>query len=1164
MKKSDKFKLIIFVIAALLVLNQAVFLLVPIDSARAQQRINLNIDIKQPSSGASVSGNTEVRVQIEIDSTVVEVDEVTLVWLGSGMGQAIMSYQSSTLEYYYNWDTTAFSDGQYYLEAIARHNGQYYYSSQITITVENNTAEIPQITIINPLDSETVSGQQTVKAEVISGYTIKGVYLHWPGSGMGHRTMSYLSGNLYTYDWDTTQWANNSYEMTAYVEYGYPVQTEDSSPITITVNNNTIQDLDVVITSPVNNAYVSNTVTIQAETNMEADSVSFEIFDEQNNQLTNYPANMNDNVYSYDWDTTTLVNGSYKIKAYAYYNEQTKHDLIYVSVNNGALPPEEETATTTPGLYIGFTDYPIQITSSTLFSVQANTEVDDVNFHLTGPTNYDYSATYAGSNKYYFTWDTTNFSSGLYQIKAVAQKGGQYAYDYIDVQLEGETSEEVVIVDPLAVTIVELPKSPFSGDQRITAGVNQTVDKVEFTIKGLKNAKIVGIKKDDYHYYFIWQTREFPNGFYEFTIVAFQGTDQVSLSDKVEIKNNIEEKTETEKTETEKTETEKTETEKTAEITEAEQTMKQEIQSDQDINKSYESELTTSDVSSLELTPKTKLGEWADLTKEPKMEKEYTGEILAECQEKGYLTAEACYIFLSLPQECRENNLSSEKECQRYLQLTQECWEARIFDQGECKKYMYYQGMPEECRQAEATSQEECSNIIMLNSMPAECQAAGVITIEECYSLLKQKEYVLPEYTEAKVEHFDKEDKVIKKIYLPKECQELGIDDEKQCEYYLEQKYVPKECQQAGAETRDECDQIMFKKHGLKECFLAGIEDEQECRSFVFNKYVPQIVCQGMDAWPCKNFIKERYLGDIVAKQIKFRELKERVKEEMGKTLKTEELAVAFEKVKEMISIEERGVNIKILAAEQEIVLDENNNLVQTAPVILVIDSDGDGLPDDIERRLGTNPQEADTDGDGYNDREEVQKNFNPAGEGQLAKTIAPIEQAIIENKILGQPKTEGEIVEEFVIKAITNIAETDIATSAGYVFAGQAEPNRVITLYIYSDLPLVATVQVGEYGNWLYEFKQSLIEGKHEIYIALNDNTGKVIKKSNPFHFFVKEAKAVSVKDFVSSATVETSKKSESLINFYLVIASLVIVVGILLFIIFFLLYKNHQPTKF
>jgi hypothetical protein len=1126
MKKSDKFKLITFVIAALLVLNQAVFLLVPINSAQAQQTINLSIDIKHPSSGASVSGNTEVRVQIEIDGTVVEVDEVNLAWPGSGMGQAIMSYQSSALEYYYNWDTTAFPDGQYYLEAIAMHGGQYYYSSQITIIVENNITEPPQVTIINPLDNETVSGQQTVRAEVISGYTINGVYLHWPGSGMGYRTMSYQSGNLYTYDWDTTQWTNNSYEMYAYVEYGYPVQTEDSSPITITVNNNTTQDLTVTITSPINNTYVSNTVTIQAETNTGADSVSFEIFDEQNNLLESHPANMNGNVYSYDWDTTTLANGTYKIKAYAYYNEQTKHNFIYVSVNNEALPPEEESATTTPGLYIGFTDYPTQITSPTLFSAQTNTEVDNVSFYLIGPANYDYSATYAGSNKYYFTWDTTNFPSGLYQIKAVVQKGEQYAYDYIDVQLEGETSEEVAIADLLAVTIVELLESPFSGDQRITAGVNQTVDKVEFTIKGLKNARIVGIKEDDYHYYFIWQTKEFPNGFYEFTIIAFQGTDQVSLSDKVEIKNNIEEKTEA-----------------TTETTEVKQTTEQEIQNDQNINKSYEPELTTSDISLPELTPKIELGEWADLTKELKMEKEYIGE---------------------MPAECRENNLSSEKECQRYLQLTQECWEARIFDQGECKKYMYYQGMPEECRQAGATSQEECSNIIMLNSMPAECQAAGLITIEECYSLLKQKEYVPSEYTEAKVEHFDGEDKVMKKIYLPKECQALGIDDEKQCEYYLEQKYVPKECQQAGAETRDECDQIMFKKYGLKECFLAGIEDEQECRSFVFNKYVPQIVCQGMDVWPCKHFIKERYLGDIVAKQIKFRELKEQVKEEIGKTLKTEELAVAFEKVKEMIPIEERGVNIKILAAEQEIVLDENNNLVQTAPVILIIDSDGDGLPDDIERRLGTNPQEADTDGDGYNDGEEVQKNFNPTGEGQLTKTIAPIEQVIIENKILGQPKTEGEVDKSFVIKAITNTAEIDIATSAGYVFVGQAEPNRVITLYIYSDLPLVATVQVDEYGNWLYEFKQSLIEGEHEIYIALNDNTGKVIKKSNPFHFFVKEAKAVSVKDFVSSATVETSKKSESLINFYLVIAGLVIVVGVLLFIIFFLLYKNHQPTKF
>lgn len=41
-------------------------------------------------------------------------------------------------------------------------------------------------------------------------------------------------------------------------------------------------------------------------------------------------------------------------------------------------------------------------------------------------------------------------------------------------------------------------------------------------------------------------------------------------------------------------------------------------------------------------------------------------------------------------------------------------------------------------------------------------------------------------------------------------------------------------------------------------------------------------------------------------------------------------------------------------------------------------DSDGDGLSDNIELELGTNPANPDTDGDGFTDGREVENGFNP------------------------------------------------------------------------------------------------------------------------------------------------------------------------------------------
>lgn len=44
----------------------------------------------------------------------------------------------------------------------------------------------------------------------------------------------------------------------------------------------------------------------------------------------------------------------------------------------------------------------------------------------------------------------------------------------------------------------------------------------------------------------------------------------------------------------------------------------------------------------------------------------------------------------------------------------------------------------------------------------------------------------------------------------------------------------------------------------------------------------------------------------------------------------------------------------------------------------LLLDSDGDKLADQIENKIGTDPNNEDSDNDGYNDGEEVRNGFNP------------------------------------------------------------------------------------------------------------------------------------------------------------------------------------------
>lgn len=548
-----------------------------------------------------------------------------------------------------------------------------------------------------------------------------------------------------------------------------------------------------------------------------------------------------------------------------------------------------------------------------------------------------------------------------------------------------------------------------------------------------------------------------------------------------------------------------------------------------------------------------------------------------DCRQAGATDKEACdkvMYIKRMPQECQGANISSMEECDKYLRLMrmpEDCRQANVADEKECEKILFQKHAPKECLEAKIYNSEECAKYMFKLHVPVGCKVAGIMTEEPCKKFMFEKygagekiptEELPIECQKAGVKNFEECDQVMRKAYMPQECLERGLETEGACERYMQKKYMSAECLEAGAKTRSECDQIMFKKHGPFECLEAGIETEDDCKNYMFNKYSKKVECRGIDEFQCKNALKERHLGNIAAKQQKFQEIKDKVSGLAGESVSMEKLEEKLDKAKDMMPIKRKDAGLKVLAAKESLVLDEDENLIQTAAVAIMIDSDGDGLPDDIEERLGSDPGNPDSDGDGYSDGDEFKNNYNPLGEGRLTKAMAPIEKAIMENKTLGQPKTEGEESEELAVNNVVNITNEAGEGTGGYRISGQAESNSVVTLYIYSDLPMVVTVSTDEYGNWQYNFKESLTEEEHEIYAVINDNTGKVVKKSSPLNFFVKEARAVSITDYISSEVSglpqEQQKKDFVL---YYIMAGFVVFVGITIYYLF--IYESKRGFR-
>lgn len=347
-------------------------------------------------------------------------------------------------------------------------------------------------------------------------------------------------------------------------------------------------------------------------------------------------------------------------------------------------------------------------------------------------------------------------------------------------------------------------------------------------------------------------------------------------------------------------------------------------------------------------------------------------------------------------------------------------------------------------------------------------------------------------------------------------------------------------------------------------CAKIGAESLDECKDKIISEYAENIGCTGMTKEECEDQVKDKYADALIAVRNKYERIKEKAEQYFGKDVTISDLEKALNEglanPDASIPLQEKSIRVKALRITESILIDKEEGMIQSAPIAIAIDTDGDGMPDDIEKRLGTAPDKADSDGDGYKDAEEILAGYDPLGPGKKTTELSPIEKSILENRMLEQPKGSGEEKENFTVDKVENAAaETGNPDGNGYMVSGRAEPNSVATLYIYSDIPIVATVTTDEYGNWEYRFDEPLSNGDHEIYVTLNDNTGKVVEKSKPFSFPVQEAKAAAPADLANISQNASPKLNN--IFYYYALAGVLVVLGIFAFL--FTIIKIRQKNK-
>ncbi len=215
----------------------------------------------------------------------------------------------------------------------------------------------------------------------------------------------------------------------------------------------------------------------------------------------------------------------------------------------------------------------------------------------------------------------------------------------------------------------------------------------------------------------------------------------------------------------------------------------------------------------------------------------------------------------------------------------------------------------------------------------------------------------------------------------------------------------------------------------------------------------------------------------------------------------------------------------------------------------LFSDTDWDGVTDFDEVYIyKTDPFMADTDGNGVPDGVAILNGLDPRSDGLGAEIVfeSPQDVGIIRNDILH--------VES--ITAVTPDPESspEVTTIAPAIIAGKALPNSYVTIFIFST-PVIVTVKTEADGSWQYRFEKELDNGEHSVYVALTDNSGRIIARSSPFRF-IKEAQAYTTIDealanYDAEETVDNDYSFFSSSVLYLVMSFAVVTIGLVLLLL-------------
>jgi chitinase len=255
------------------------------------------VSITFPANNATLGGTVSVTAAASDNIGVTKVE-----FYRNGTLQAT----DTSTPYVYSWNTSSSAAGTYTLMAKAYDAaGNVGQSGNINVTVTKDSTP-PSVSLTSPRNNAKVSGTVAIKANASDNIGVARVEFYENGGLI-------FASNVapYSYSWNTKLVANGNYTLAAKA-YDAAGNVGQSANIKVTVFNDTVKPT-VSISTPVNNATVSGTVSVKA---IAGDNVGVTKVEFGVNGI--WKATVRTPPYSFSWNTTTAANGSSSLTATAW------------------------------------------------------------------------------------------------------------------------------------------------------------------------------------------------------------------------------------------------------------------------------------------------------------------------------------------------------------------------------------------------------------------------------------------------------------------------------------------------------------------------------------------------------------------------------------------------------------------------------------------------------------------------------------------------------------------------------------------------------------------------------------------------------------------------------------------------------------------------------